>query len=129
MALLSLQVPKSQSSSINRDKYIVSPNGYMFVKPEVRKSLLAKMLSEMLETRVMVKNRMKSTKDDTTVQQKLNSCQLALKLTANVTYGYTSASFSGRMPCSEIADSIVQAGRSTLEKVWAQDIRQLNISN
>lgn len=35
---------------------------------------------------------------------------------ANVTYGYTGASFSGRMPCVEIADSIVQTGRETLEK-------------
>jgi len=42
-----------------------------------------------------------------------------LKLIANVTYGYTSASFSGRMPCSEIADSIVQTGRETLEKTIA----------
>jgi DNA polymerase zeta len=33
-----------------------------------------------------------------------------------VTYGYTSATFSGRMPCIEIADSIVQTGRETLEK-------------
>lgn len=34
-----------------------------------------------------------------------------------VTYGYTSATFSGRMPCVEIADAIVQTGRETLEKV------------
>ena len=89
----------------------------MFVKPHVRQSLLAKMLSEILDTRVMVKDRMKRDKDDKDLQHKLNSWQLALKLTANVTYGYTSASFSGRMPCSEIADSIVQSGRETLEKV------------
>jgi DNA polymerase elongation subunit (family B) len=35
----------------------------------------------------------------------------------NVTYGYTSATYSGRMPCIEVADSIVQTGRETLEKV------------
>ncbi|KAF8249753.1 DNA/RNA polymerase [Wilcoxina mikolae CBS 423.85] len=98
------------------DKINVSPNGILYVKPEFRKSLLAKMLSEILDTRVMVKNRMKSDKDDKILQQKLNSWQLALKLTANVTYGYTSASFSGRMPCVEIADSIVQSGKETLEK-------------
>lgn len=34
-----------------------------------------------------------------------------------VTYGYTSATFSGRMPCVEVADAIVQTGRETLEKV------------
>ena len=47
----------------------------------------------------------------------LDSTQLGLKLLANVTYGYTGASFSGRMPCVEIADSIVQTGRRSLEHV------------
>ncbi|KAF1344953.1 hypothetical protein BDV97DRAFT_362890 [Delphinella strobiligena] len=102
-----------------KDKVNISPNGMMYVKTEMRKSLLAKMLSEILETRVMVKSGMKADKDDKTLQQLLNNRQLALKLIANVTYGYTSASFSGRMPCSEIADSIVQTGRETLEKAIA----------
>lgn len=97
----------------------IAPNGMMYVKPEMRKSLLAKMLGEILETRVMVKSGMKTDKDDKTLQQLLNNRQLALKLLANVTYGYTSASFSGRMPASEIADSIVQTGRETLEKAIA----------
>ncbi|KAJ3575642.1 hypothetical protein NP233_g970 [Leucocoprinus birnbaumii] len=47
----------------------------------------------------------------------LNARQLALKYIANVTYGYTGATYSGRMPAVEIADSIVQTGRETLEKV------------
>ena len=102
-----------------KDKLNIAPNGMMYVKPEMRKSLLAKMLGEILETRVMVKSGMKVDKDDKSLQQLLNNRQLALKLIANVTYGYTSASFSGRMPCSEIADSIVQTGRETLEKAIA----------
>ncbi|KAL4892922.1 hypothetical protein BDV59DRAFT_202282 [Aspergillus ambiguus] len=102
-----------------RDKINVAPNGMIYAKPEVRKSLLAKMLSEILETRVMVKTGMKMDKDDKMLQRLLNNRQLALKLIANVTYGYTSASFSGRMPCAEIADSIVQSGRETLEKAIA----------
>ncbi|KAL7790723.1 hypothetical protein V8C37DRAFT_383740 [Trichoderma ceciliae] len=97
----------------------IAPNGMMYVKAEVRKSLLAKMLAEILETRIMVKSGMKQDQDDKTLQQLLNNRQLALKLLANVTYGYTSASFSGRMPCSEIADSIVQTGRETLERATA----------
>lgn len=32
----------------------------------------------------------------------LDARQLGLKLIANVTYGYTGASFSGRMPCVEV---------------------------
>jgi len=102
-----------------KDHINIAPNGMMYVKPEMRKSLLAKMLGEILETRVMIKSGMKQDKDDKTLQQLLNNRQLALKLLANVTYGYASASFSGRMPCSEIADSIVQTGRETLEKAIA----------
>ncbi|KAI9769189.1 MAG: DNA polymerase zeta, partial [Candelina submexicana] len=101
------------------DSINIAPNGMMYVKPEIRKSLLAKMLGEILETRVMVKSGMKVDQDDKTLQRLLNNRQLALKLIANVTYGYTSASFSGRMPCSEIADSIVQTGRETLERAIA----------
>ncbi|KAF5019271.1 hypothetical protein F66182_8724 [Fusarium sp. NRRL 66182] len=101
------------------DHINIAPNGMMYAKTEIRKSLLAKMLTEILETRVMVKSGMKQDKDDKPLQQLLNNRQLALKLLANVTYGYTSASFSGRMPCSEIADSIVQTGRETLERAVA----------
>ena len=99
-----------------RDHINIAPNGIMYAKPEARKSLLAKMLGEILETRVMVKSGMKVDKGDRQLQRLLNNRQLALKLIANVTYGYTSASFSGRMPCSEIADSIVQTGREILER-------------
>jgi DNA polymerase family B/C4-type zinc-finger of DNA polymerase delta len=45
----------------------------------------------------------------------LNARQFGLKMIANVTYGYTAAGFSGRMPCADIADAIVQTGRKTLE--------------
>ncbi|KAI1437007.1 DNA polymerase family B [Xylaria sp. CBS 124048] len=102
-----------------KDYINIAPNGIMYSKAEIRKSLLAKMLTEILETRVMVKSGMKQDKEDKTLQRLLNNRQLALKLLANVTYGYTSASFSGRMPCSEIADSIVQTGRETLERTIA----------
>lgn len=46
----------------------------------------------------------------------LDARQLGLKLIANTTYGYTAASFSGRMPCIEIGDSIVRKARETLER-------------
>ena len=42
----------------------VAPNGIMYVKPYVRKGLLGRMLVELLETRVMVKQAMKSVKED-----------------------------------------------------------------
>lgn len=42
----------------------MAPNGMIYVKPSVRKSLLAKMLTELLNTRVMVKEGMKLNKGD-----------------------------------------------------------------
>ncbi|KAG6911957.1 hypothetical protein DXG01_000205 [Tephrocybe rancida] len=95
----------------------VAPNGMIYVKSEVRKGLLGRMLIELLGTRVMVKQAMKGVKDDKVLRRVLDARQLGLKYIANVTYGYTSATFSGRMPAVEIADSIVQSGRETLEKL------------
>ncbi|KAH9689283.1 DNA polymerase zeta catalytic subunit [Citrus sinensis] len=83
-----------------KDELLIPPNGVMYVPPKVRKGVLPRLLEEILSTRIMI----------------FNARQLALKLIANVTYGYTAAGFSGRMPCAELADSIVQCGRSTLEK-------------
>ena len=48
------------------------------------------------------------------LQRILNARQFGLKLIANVTYGYTAAGFSGRMPLAELADSIVQVIPSAL---------------
>ena len=53
------------------------------------------------------------------LQRVLNARQFGLKLIANVTYGYTAAGFSGRMPLAELADSIVQA-RACLHLVLFQ---------
>jgi DNA polymerase zeta len=87
------------------------------------------MLSEILKTRIMVKQAMKNAKNNKSLYRALDSRQLGnfnnclrqvlncvgLKLLANVTYGYTGANFSGRMPCVELADAIVQTARVTLE--------------
>ncbi|KIY66264.1 hypothetical protein CYLTODRAFT_423607 [Cylindrobasidium torrendii FP15055 ss-10] len=110
-----LEVPKGLVERLE-EHLTVSPNGMVFVKPEVRKGLLGRMLIELLDTRVMVKQAMKGVKDDKALRKILDARQLGLKFIANVTYGYTSATFSGRMPAVEIADSIVQTGRETLEK-------------
>ena len=66
-----------------QDHVNIAPNGIMYTKPEIRKSLLAKMLIEILETRVMVKSGMKVDKDDKLLQRLLNNRQLALKLIAD----------------------------------------------
>ncbi|XP_043947677.1 DNA polymerase zeta catalytic subunit isoform X2 [Drosophila biarmipes] len=101
---------------LEHDLVTVSPCGVVFVKREVREGILPRMLTEILDTRQMVKQSMKLHKDSSALQRILHSRQLGLKLMANVTYGYTAANFSGRMPSVEVGDSVVSKGRETLER-------------
>lgn len=94
----------------------ISPNGLMFVSAKFRKSILSRMLQEILNMRINVKTVAELFSDEKDFQKVYNSKQLALKLIVNVTYGYTSASFSGRMPSSDIADAIVATGREIMKK-------------
>ncbi|CAG9460605.1 unnamed protein product [Pedinophyceae sp. YPF-701] len=118
-------------------KLNVAPNGVAFAPPAARPGVLPRLLKEILDTRVMVKAAMsRLTKDEQAaaaegrpgaastrvLQRCMNARQFALKLIANVTYGYTAAGFSGRMPMAELADAIVQSGRETLENA----IRKVN---
>nr|XP_019706389.1 DNA polymerase zeta catalytic subunit isoform X1 [Elaeis guineensis] len=99
-----------------KEQLLLTPNGVMYIPSKVRKGVLPRLLEEILSTRIMVKQAMKKLRPSQQVLQRIfNARQLALKLIANVTYGYTAAGFSGRMPCAELADSIVQCGRRTLE--------------
>lgn len=99
------------------DNVFVSSSGEMFVDSSVRRGILPQLLKEILETRVMVKKAMKSVVNDDATTGLLNARQFGLKMIANVTYGYTAASFSGRMPCAGLADAIVQCGRDSLEEI------------
>ncbi|XP_059212566.1 DNA polymerase zeta catalytic subunit [Centropristis striata] len=99
-----------------RNDITVSPNGVAYVKSSVRKGVLPSMLEEILNTRLMVKQTMKTYKQDKNLMKLLDARQLGLKLIANVTFGYTAANYSGRMPCVEIGDSIVHKARETLER-------------
>eukprot|EP00741_Cyanophora_paradoxa_P018138 tig00021038_g17512.t1 len=127
--------PKGALGELEEAIY-ASPNGTLFVKPEVRAGVLPRMLREILDTRV--KRAMKEARGDPVLHRMLNarpapprpaplpslslltpaesrgrsSRQFGLKMIANVTYGYTAAGFSGRMPCAEIADAIVEACRA-----------------
>lgn len=101
------------------DDVTITPNGMMFAKKNIRESLLSRMLIEILNARLYIKGTMSEFKDDQELQKLYNNKQLALKMIANVTYGYTSATYSGRMPNSDIADAIVSCGRETLLKAVA----------
>ena len=71
------------------------------------------MLLEFLMSRIMIKNSSNLYKSES-IQKLLHERQTAMKLFMNVTYGYTGASFSGRMPCSEVADSVVELAKFCL---------------
>jgi DNA polymerase elongation subunit (family B) len=100
------------------DSIYISPNGVLFAPWTARQGVLPRMLQEILDTRIMIKAAMKdpAVKREAAVLRAMNARQFALKMIANVTYGYTAAGFSGRMPCAEIADAIVQTARTTLER-------------
>lgn len=96
MGAWQLKVPRRLIERLNNEKLIhISPCGAVFVKSSVREGVLPRMLREILDTRLMVKQSMKLHKTDKLLQRILHSRQLGLKLMANVTYGYTAANFSG----------------------------------
>ena len=99
----SLTISDKLLSKLDLDQDIFcSPNGIAFVKKHIRSGILPVMLEEILATRIMVKNTMKLIDKKSTLYRTLDARQLCLKLIANVTFGYTSANFSGRMPSVEV---------------------------
>lgn len=70
------------------DRLHIAPNGAVFVPPSVVAGVLPRMLSEILDTRIMVKAALKSAPATArALQRSLTARQLGLKLIANVTYG------------------------------------------
>jgi len=111
---------KNQSECRNRkDRAYVTPTGAIFLSEAVLKGVLPQVLDEMLSTRAMLKKAAKEYKRlvpnlAPAILRQLEARQLALKYVANVTYGYTSATFSGRCAMPLVADAIVECGRRTL---------------
>lgn len=93
-----------------KDELTVIPNGTIYCPKSHRVGVLPQILNEILSTRIMVKKALKNAKSSgqDRLAKILDARQLALKMIANVTYGYTAAGFSGRMPCAQLADAIVQ---------------------
>ncbi|RKP26760.1 hypothetical protein SYNPS1DRAFT_13724, partial [Syncephalis pseudoplumigaleata] len=106
-------VPAGELAAL-QNKLHVAPNGAVFLDASARKSLFSQMLHELLATRAMVKEsiRLYSAHETASLLEVRN---LSLKFIANVMYGYMAASYSGRMPCVDLADAIVSYGRRLLE--------------
>lgn len=114
-------------SKISQYDVFKAPSNIVFAKKNHKNGLLPRLLNEILSTRVSIKKAMNSCDLVRSIfrdlilffkslKNVLDARQLALKYISNVTYGYTSASFSGRMPNVDIADAIVLSGRKTLER-------------
>ena len=115
-----------------KDRAYAAPTGTVFVAESVVKGVLPQVLDEMLSTRAMLKKAAKEYKKrvpnlSPSVLRQIEARQLALKYVANVTYGYTSATFSGRSAAPLVADAIVECGRRTLgnaialANAWGKD--------
>jgi len=117
LGVTSFARPPGMLAAVQEDTF-VTPNGVIYLQSHVREGVLPRLLREILSARVAVKKLMKEALrvNNMALYRALNARQFGLKLIANVTYGYTSAGFSGRMPCAELADSIVQTGRESLER-------------
>ena len=109
----------AKATKRKRDRAYAIPTGSIFVSESVLKGVLPQVLDEMLSTRAMLKKAAKMYKQrvkllSPAVLRQIEARQLALKYVANVTYGYTSATFSGRSAVPLVADAIVECGRRTL---------------
>ncbi|KAJ9471209.1 DNA polymerase zeta catalytic subunit [Diplonema papillatum] len=113
------RIPKEFLAGYSSNDVIIAPNSCAFVKPGVRRGLFSRLLAEILSTRIAVQATLKKARarKDVVMEAILNARQTGLKMIANVSYGYTAATFTGRMPCSDVADAIVLLARQTLERV------------
>ncbi len=115
-----------------KDRAYAVPTGSIFVSESILRGVLPQVLDEILSTRAMLKKAAKQYEKlvpnlSPAVLRQLEARQLALKYVANVTYGYTSATFSGRCAMPLLADTIVECGRRTLTNAmnvaneWGRD--------
>jgi DNA polymerase zeta len=109
----------------NREKFeklleggniINTPNDVLFLKTNIRKGVMPILLDEILSLRSFIKQTLKAATDER-VKQILEARQLALKRFAACAFGYTNANYTGRMPCVELGDAIVEVSRHMLEFV------------
>ena len=110
----------TQEAGVTRTSTLVEaslcvPADMLYVQRCTRVGLLPRICHEILQTRIMVKKSIKHGSKSPALLRQLDARQLSLKLLSNVVYGYATASFTGRMPCSEIADSILLTARESLE--------------
>jgi DNA polymerase delta subunit 1 len=107
-----------QVKTLDPSTYKRTPNGYYFVKSDVKKGILPEILEELLTARKAAKKDMKAAKDPLT-KGVMNGRQLALKVSANSVYGFTGATV-GQLPCLPISSSVTAYGREMIDATKAK---------
>ena len=112
-----------EKSNLSKDDIFCSPSGGTcsiipfldyFVKPSVRRGLLATILEDLISTRKKAKKEL-SIETDPFKKAVLDGRQLALKVSANSVYGFTGATV-GKLPCIAISQSVTAFGRQMIEQ-------------
>ena len=120
-------VPKPVADKMDKADYEVTPNGYRFVKENVKKGILPEILEELLAARKRAKKDMKAATDPLT-KGVMNGRQLALKVSANSVYGFTGATV-GQLPCLAISSSVTAYGREMIDATKAKVEETYTIAN
>lgn len=99
--------------SENNLEYIETPSGARFVSEKVRRGIIPRILSRLIEERDKIKSEMEKAKEEKL--RILNAKQHALKIMTNAFYGYTGY-VRARLYALEIATGITSCGRQLIQK-------------
>lgn len=110
------------------EDYTIPPGAegsHGFVKPHIRLGLLPAILESILTRRRLAKTDMGNAKKagNTQLAEIMDGRQLALKITANSVYGYTSAN---QLPLTYIAAAVTAFGRDLIKFTEAEIKREFN---
>jgi len=107
-----------QLEKLDPSQYEKTPQGDYFIRSEVYKGILPRILDELLTARAKAKDDLKKEKDPFK-KAVFDGRQLALKVSANSVYGFTGATV-GRLPCLQISSAVTAYGRGLIHQ--AKDI-------